>query len=74
MTAKDFYNLCANFDPYYDYSDDHSVWRKYNDMHSLIRSVRADHPEYAALFSAWCDYWQEPNRAKPPSRIDFNAL
>ena len=74
MNIKDFYNLCADFDPFYDFTDDYSVWRKYDDMFRLIQSVRADHPEFAALFSAWCDYWQEPKRTKPPSRIDFGAV
>ena len=56
MTKQEYFNLCARHDWFYDYSDDHSVWKRGNDMQKIIRAVSEELPDYAPIYKAWVNY------------------
>lgn len=39
ITLSKYYDMLANHDWYYDYSDDHSVWQKGRDASSQLRRI-----------------------------------
>ena len=63
MTKQEFFNLCSNYDYYYGYSDDHSVWQAGRTQSRAISRNKANHPEIHTAFVA---FWnnESPNRPK----------
>lgn len=46
----------ANHDWTYDYSDDHSVWRRGQQVRDGLIADARKHPEFQQAFNAWSNY------------------
>jgi hypothetical protein len=56
MTLKEYYNELRRHDWYYEYSDDHGVWRRGCDNHNKLRSMSdesQDHKKMWIQFNNW---------------------
>ena len=74
MTKQEYFVLCARHDWFYDYSDDHSVWRRGNDMQKIIREVSREMPDYEPIYKAWVSYinaLDTGNKLPVPKLEDF---
>lgn len=65
-----FWKILNNHDWTYNYSDDHSVWRRGTAEYSAIKEiVEAGGDEYKKLFEAYSEYaWRKDNSIKQPER------
>jgi hypothetical protein len=54
VTEFEYYKLCDNYDYYYTYSDDHSVWKRGQQQSQLIQRNAHDHPH---VYSMFIQYW-----------------
>ena len=55
-STQEFYDRCATFDWYYDYSDDHRVWQRGCAVHDALRAEAASDPAKALIYHAWREY------------------
>lgn len=53
MTLQEFYDKCAAFDWYYEYSDDHRVWQRGCTAHDALRAEAASDPAKSEIYQAW---------------------
>lgn len=59
VTPDEFFDLCERFDWFYDWSDDHSIWKTWNKRHRFLREVIAYHKRrmsvepYQAIYQAF---------------------
>jgi hypothetical protein len=53
MTLAEFYDRCAAFDWFYDYSDDHRVWQRGCAAHDVLRAESARDPAKREIYQAW---------------------
>jgi hypothetical protein len=66
MTLNEFYKMLAGHDWYYQYSDDHGVWRRGQDRYDTIAMVAKESPEHQKLFEDYSDYIFRSSE-KPPA-------
>ena len=65
---ENYVRLLKSHDWYYDYSDDHSVWRRGNEAHSRLRGIQKTiDPTYAH----WNEHAPEGFRVTPPKQPDI---
>lgn len=71
-TLAAYYDELARHDWYYDWSDDHSVWRRGQTATGrLVRIAQQGGPEYQALLTAWRQHmftgpaWKNDRAPKP---------
>lgn len=57
MTLKEFDQALANFDWFYEYSDDHSVWQRGSTAHSKILATAKTSPQHQELYDLWKKRW-----------------
>lgn len=73
-TLREYWNMLASHDWYYEYSDDHSVWRRGSSAESTLRMHAAQSPEHKALYEDFREHYFPPRNAtvqKPlPPRPD----
>lgn len=69
-SLNEFWNMLHNHDWSYNYSDDHSVWRRGEAQIGEIRAiVEAGGEEYKKLFNEYSEYaWRKDNSIKQPVR------
>lgn len=53
MTPKEYFDLCAKHDWFYDYSDDHSKWRAGNDEYKTLMNWKKENTLFQDIFDAW---------------------
>lgn len=53
---QSYYDELANHDWFYEYSDDHSVWRKGSSAQTQLRAKSNKAPEHLSLYNAWSSY------------------
>lgn len=53
MTKLDFFNELRSHDWTYEYSDDHSVWRRGSAKQSQLKQVAEESPDHKRMFEAW---------------------
>ena len=56
MTLNEFYTVLANHDWYYQYSDDHRVWRNGQSNFDRIRMLSKESPEHTKLLEEYSSY------------------
>lgn len=62
MSFNEYETRLKNHDWYFEYSDDHRVWRKGKDTYTALQFIARKHPVYAAAFKLWADYiFKKPN-------------
>ena len=67
MTLNEFYTKLGFHDWYYQYSDDHRVWRNGQDNWDRLNEVAKESPEHWALFEAYAShvFSQTPKPERP---------
>lgn len=65
MTKEEFFTKCANHDWYYDYSDDHSVWRRGQAAQEILMAEAAKDPAKAKIYADWKKYINNRDLPKP---------
>lgn len=59
MTGREFFKACKDFDWYYSFSDDHSVWlagqERYNQLERIVKSTETPY-WYSYIFESWQNY------------------
>lgn len=57
LTIKQFYDILSQHDWYYQYSDDHNVWKRGQEESSRIRQIlQVEHPrsyQLRELYNQW---------------------
>lgn len=53
MTVSGFFDECSRMDWYYEYSDDHSVWRRGDEKFSQLKLLTKTNPIFARIFNDW---------------------
>lgn len=48
-----FYNLLANHDWYYEYSDDYSKWKRGKEQEKEIAEVMENFPEFHSVYETY---------------------
>ena len=57
MTAlNEFYNMLSSHDWYYQYSDDHRVWRNGQDQYDKITTIATESLDHHLLFEGFAKY------------------
>ena len=56
MTLKEFYTKLGYHDWYYQYSDDHRVWRRGQDSYDYLQMMAKESPEHTKLFEEYASY------------------
>lgn len=56
MTLSEFYTKLAYHDWYYQYSDDHGVWRRGQDAYDRLVDLSKQSPEHKKLFEDYAAY------------------
>lgn len=60
----------ARHDWYYDYSDDHSVWRRGENNYQALRKQASSDPLYQQAFNIWAGYiYRGTNLKEAEARI-----
>jgi hypothetical protein len=71
MNLSDFYNALEAHDWYFDYSDDHSVWKRGVAARDALVAASKESPEHTALFKAYREHmftgkpWGNEKAPKP---------
>ena len=60
----EYFNRLSNHDWYYDYSDDHSVWKRGNEYRDRLLNTAAEHPTYKKMYNEFVN-WMRSNRERP---------
>lgn len=55
-SLREYWNMLASHDWFYEYSDDHSVWRRGNAAESTLRLHAAQSPEHRALYDEFREH------------------
>lgn len=68
---KQWYDKLSKFDWYYQYSDDHSVWKYWSDkMDAMWKDIK-DNPLLLQMYNDWHDHYfsgehmETPQKPKP---------
>lgn len=56
MTLSEFYTELGYHDWYYEYSDDHGVWRRGREDYGRLVSIAKESPEHQKLFEDYSAY------------------
>ena len=56
MTLNEFYTKLGYHDWYYQYSDDHRVWRNGQENFETLKMVSRESPEHTKLFEDYVQY------------------
>ena len=51
----EYFNRLTNHDWYYNYSDDHSVWKRGNEYRDRLLNTAAEHPTYQKMYNAFAE-------------------
>ena len=60
----EYFNRLTNHDWYYNYSDDHSVWKRGNEYRDRLLNTAAEHPTYKKMYNEFVN-WMRSNRERP---------
>jgi 6-phosphogluconate dehydrogenase (decarboxylating) len=60
----EYFNRLSNHDWYYDYSDDHSVWKRGSANRDRLLNTAAEHPNYKKMYNEFVN-WMRSNRERP---------
>ena len=60
----EYFNRLSNHDWYYDYSDDHSVWKRGSANRDRLLNTAAEHPTYKEMYNEFVN-WMRANRERP---------
>ena len=74
MTDSEFFALCQRHDWTYQYSDDHSVWRRGSDAAAKLRSEAEGDPVKTAMlhdYSAYALFHGDGERPTKPNVLDY---
>jgi hypothetical protein len=77
MTKKQYFDWCANFDWYYDFSDDYfNVSLPGKHQQQRLEQGFMDHPEWKPIYDAWHLYYFSGDnwgidKKKKPEYNDF---
>lgn len=53
MIAAEFWDLCEAHDWYYNFTDDHGVWKRGEAERLRLIELSEDNPEFARIFDAF---------------------
>lgn len=53
MTIQEFHQLCSRHDWNYQYSDDHSVWKRSQGIAATLSQAASADPACALLLKSW---------------------
>lgn len=56
MTKEEYFHACKHFDWYYDYSDDHRVWKNGNARKAQLLAEAKDDLVKMQIFNDWSKY------------------
>ena len=56
LTWRSFWDMLANHDWYYSFSDDHSVYKAGTKSEARIKKLAEQHPVMQNMYKAWEDY------------------
>ena len=76
LTLQEFYALLERHDWYYDWSDDHRVWRKGTRERNILESLAKENgPEYQTLLEQYRKYMFKANteQISKPARPEDNG-
>lgn len=73
---EEFFKACAEFDWYYQYSDDHRVYLAGCEAHKSLFVISQTNPVYHKIYKAWEEHMFSgkpfgTDRAKKPELSDF---
>lgn len=73
---EEFFKACAEFDWYYQYSDDHRVFMAGNNAHKSLFDMSLTNPVYRKIYAAWEKYMFSgkplgTDHVKKPELSDF---
>ena len=60
----EYFNRLTNHDWYYNYSDDHSVWKRGNEYRDRLLNTAAEHTTYKKMYNEFVN-WMRYNRERP---------
>lgn len=74
MTTSEFFDECVRTDWFYEYSDDHSKWRRGEERMSRLKNLAKDNPEFQKILEAWWayEYTEKDKRPAKPNKEDFS--
>lgn len=55
-TLTDYYDMLLNHDWFYEFSDDHSVWKKGRLAQTELQRIASESPEHRKLFNGFNDH------------------
>lgn len=55
MTKQEYFEACASFDWYYNFSDDHRVWCNGHQRENELKAIGKENG-WLDIWQAWCDH------------------
>lgn len=75
MTNEEFFDLLERHDWYYNYSDDHRVWKKGSEASKRLQAIIQENDLWTRMYLAYSDYifkpLQERQSLEAPKLEDF---
>jgi hypothetical protein len=72
MNTEQFFNACKNFDWYYNYSDDHRVWRSGEAASKQLLEESKTDPIKSKIYTDWCIYINSSRRNEQPKWENYH--
>ena len=62
---REYFNRLRNHDWYYDYSDDHSVWKRGNESRDRLLNTAAENTQYKEMYNEFVKWMRQERDAIP---------
>lgn len=65
MTRQEFFDKVNRHDWFYEYSDDHRVWREGSNSFDTIRNAMKENAEFRAIYDEFTAYYNKERETRP---------